>query len=90
MIKKEFHNIYNKKTSDQMNELPTTWDLNVKSTLLSIDGLKVKYIGPDDKVAVRILANNPIPSQCKLLYFEVKIIDRGKNGTINLRLLVLY
>ncbi|RIB07927.1 concanavalin A-like lectin/glucanase domain-containing protein [Gigaspora rosea] len=63
--------------------LPTAWDL--ESSFLSIDGLKVKYIGPDDyKVAAIIRTNNPIPSQCKFFYFEVKIIDNGKNGMIGI------
>ena len=29
-----------------------------------------------------IRANNPIPSQCKLFYFEVDIINIGKNGYV--------
>lgn len=63
--------------------LPTAWDL--ESSLLSIDGLKVKYIGPDDyKVAAIIRTNYPIPSQCKFFYFEVKIINSGQNRMVGI------
>ena len=57
-----------------------------------------KYKGPDEsdtkgdansnaksdseRVAAAIRANNPISSQCGLFYFEVDIIDKGKNGYI--------
>ena len=40
--------------------------------------------GPDknDKYSAVIRANNSIPSQCKLFYFEVNIINIGKNGYV--------
>ena len=34
----------------------------------------------EDAAAIR--ANYPIPSQCKLFYFEIEIIDKGKNGYV--------
>ena len=43
-----------------------------------------KYKGPgesDENVAA-IRANYPIPPQCKLFYFEVEIVDKGKRGYI--------
>ena len=33
-----------------------------------------------DVAAIR--ANHPIPSQCRLFYFEVEIIDKGKTGYV--------
>lgn len=62
--------------------LPTAWDINDKSTLLNVDanGLKVDYIGymyDDDIRDAIIRANNPIPSECKLFYFEIDIIEEG-------------
>ena len=36
----------------------------------------------DGENAAAIRANYPIPSQCKLFYFEVEIIDKGKNGYV--------
>ena len=36
----------------------------------------------DNEDAAAIRANYPIPSQCKLFYFEIEIIDKGKNGYV--------
>ena len=36
----------------------------------------------DNEGAAAIRANHPIPSQCKLFYFEVEIIDKGKRGSV--------
>ncbi|KAF0532772.1 putative serine-aspartate repeat-containing protein SdrF [Gigaspora margarita] len=68
------------KTNDII--LPTAWDIENKSLFINIDasGLKVNYTGPDDNNAVIVRANRPIPSQCEVFYFEIKIINRGKNG----------
>src|ERR1043165_576666 len=44
-----------------------------------------KCKGPDDggkNSGATIRANHPIPLQCKLFYFEVEIIDKGKNGYV--------
>ena len=40
--------------------------------------------GPNknDEYSAVIRSNNPIPPQCKLFYFEVDIIDEGKNGYV--------
>ncbi|RIB09168.1 hypothetical protein C2G38_2209595 [Gigaspora rosea] len=64
--------------------LPTAWNIDDKSQFISIDpsGLKVNYTDPNDYKAVVIRANNPIPSQCGLFYFEIEIINEGKNGMI--------
>ncbi|CAG8753316.1 19485_t:CDS:2, partial [Dentiscutata erythropus] len=56
------------------------WKVNDKSTLLSVDenGLIVNYIerGENIKDAV-IRADNPVPSECELFYFETDIIKEG-------------
>lgn len=65
--------------------LPTAWSVKDKSPLLIVesDMLTVKYIGPNDyKVAAIIRANNPIPLQFGLFYFEVKVINNENNGHI--------
>ncbi|KAF0469183.1 SPRY-domain-containing protein [Gigaspora margarita] len=64
--------------------LPTAWNIDDKSQFINIDsnGLKVNYTNPNDYKAVVIRANNPIPSQCGLFYFEVEITNEGKNGMI--------
>ena len=45
---------------------------------LIINNLLIK--DPDDYKAVIVRANNPIPSECGIFYFEIKIINKGKNG----------
>ncbi|RIB10316.1 hypothetical protein C2G38_2206480 [Gigaspora rosea] len=64
--------------------LPTAWNIDDKSQFVSIDssGLKVNYTDLNDDKAIVIRANNPIPSQCGLFYFEIEIINEGKNGMI--------
>ncbi|RIB30772.1 concanavalin A-like lectin/glucanase domain-containing protein [Gigaspora rosea] len=64
-----------------MNKLQAVSDFE----FFSINQFKIKYTGPDDyKVAAKILGNDPIPLVCKFFYFEVKIIDGGKNGMIGI------
>ncbi|KAF0561154.1 SPRY-domain-containing protein [Gigaspora margarita] len=69
-------------------DLPTAWNLDDKSTNLSVDSsvLRVNYegLGESEEDAGAIRANNPIPPQCKLFYFEVDIIDEGKNKIIGI------
>ncbi|RIB04556.1 hypothetical protein C2G38_2222083 [Gigaspora rosea] len=73
--------------------LSTEWDIENKLPFIDIDssGLKVSYTAiyfinnllikdPDDYKAVIVRANNPIPSECGIFYFEIKIINKGKNG----------
>lgn len=69
------------------NSLPTAWDFkNISLNLsLNLNGLQVSYKGSDDyKVADIIRANNPVHPQCGLFYFEVKIINKGINGMIEI------
>ncbi|RIB13580.1 hypothetical protein C2G38_2197448 [Gigaspora rosea] len=67
--------------------LPTAWDINDKSPFIDIDssGLKVNYTVPDDYKAAVVRANHPVPSECGIFYFEIKIINKGKNGMIGVR-----
>ncbi|RIB19023.1 hypothetical protein C2G38_2183014 [Gigaspora rosea] len=62
--------------------LLTAWDIEDKSLFIDIDssGLKVSYTDPDDYKAAIVRTNNPIPSECEIFYFEIKIINKGKNG----------
>ncbi|RIB07164.1 concanavalin A-like lectin/glucanase domain-containing protein [Gigaspora rosea] len=66
--------------------LPTAWKIDDKSQFVTIDSseLKVNYTDPNDYEAVVIRANNPIPSQYGLFYFEIEIINEGKNGMIGI------
>ncbi|KAF0552371.1 SPRY-domain-containing protein [Gigaspora margarita] len=69
-------------------DLPTAWNPNDKSNYLRVDssGLRVNYegLGESDEDVGAIRANHPIPPQCKLFYFEVDIIDVGKNKWIGI------
>ncbi|RIB14663.1 concanavalin A-like lectin/glucanase domain-containing protein [Gigaspora rosea] len=61
--------------------LPNAWDIENKS-FINIDssGLKVSYADPDENKAIIIRANHPIPLECGIFYFEIKIKNKGKNG----------
>ncbi|RIB10643.1 concanavalin A-like lectin/glucanase domain-containing protein [Gigaspora rosea] len=61
------------KTSYNDIVLPTAWDIKDKSPFIDIDssGLKVNYT-----------ADHPVPSECGIFYFEIEIINKGKNGMI--------
>ncbi|CEF64400.1 Ran-binding proteins 9/10 homolog [Strongyloides ratti] len=67
-----------------LDSIPTKWNFNDKSNnlQLSIDGLKVAYKGPgrNHRDAASIRANKPIKFKCIMFYFEVHIIDKGKDG----------
>ncbi|RIB26953.1 concanavalin A-like lectin/glucanase domain-containing protein [Gigaspora rosea] len=69
-------------------DLPTAWNLDDKSTFLSINssGLRVNYegLGESDDDIGAIRANHPIPQQCNLFYYEVDIINEGKNKIIGI------
>ena len=47
---------------------------------------KSEYESEDESFGAAIRANHPIPSQCRLFYFEVDIIDKGNNGYARLLL----
>ncbi|CAG8645137.1 4336_t:CDS:2 [Funneliformis mosseae] len=66
---------------------PTAWNINDERNLLRLNEDKhiVTYTGLgeiEDCAAIR--TNYPIPDQCGLFYFEVDIIDKGKNGEIGI------
>jgi ABC-type Fe3+ transport system substrate-binding protein len=51
---------------------------------LKVEGLTVKYVGPgqDDSQAAAVRADNPVPPDVPLYYFEVTIVSRGAEGYI--------
>ena len=66
---------------------PSAWDASIRSSAqryLSVDGCRVKYIGPgsEDKDAAAVRSNHPVPSDCPIFYFEVEIASRGRDGFI--------
>ena len=73
--------------------LPSGWETRVPGmrnqnalTQVKVDGLKIKYIGPgeDDSQACTVRGNYPLPLDCALYYWEVKILDRGSEGFIGI------
>lgn len=75
-------------TSDHINPLPTQWSTSDKydGLELSPDGLDVRYTGPvhkHDHEAAALRADNPMPPQCGIYYFEIKIESKPKEGYVH-------
>lgn len=73
---------------DAMDSLPTRWSAVKEDRASGLDvmsdGLEVKYTGPRDPnerehEARAIRADQPMPVQCGLYYFEVTILGRKHN-----------
>ncbi|RIB30714.1 concanavalin A-like lectin/glucanase domain-containing protein [Gigaspora rosea] len=62
--------------------VPTAWDVNDKSTLLNVDANGLNVVCDENIEDVVIRANFPIPSKCKLFYFEIDVIDIKGEGII--------
>ncbi|KAK2615937.1 hypothetical protein N8I77_002658 [Diaporthe amygdali] len=76
---------------DAMDSLPTRWSAVKEDRASGLDvmsdGLEVKYTGPRDPnerehEARAIRADQPMPVQCGLYYFEVTILGRKHNDTL--------
>ncbi|OUM63879.1 hypothetical protein PIROE2DRAFT_43076 [Piromyces sp. E2] len=69
-------------------QLPTHWNPKDKCALLELSkgNLRVSYngTGKTDGDAAAVRANYPMPYQCGLFYFEVTIINKGRNGYIGI------
>ncbi len=74
--------------------LPSAWDphstrsstmrdLQV-SRYLQVSDTRVKYVGPgsDDRDAAAVRTNHPVPPDCAVFYFEVEIVNKGRDGFI--------
>lgn len=73
---------------------PSAWDSALgqhpSMRYLDVTGLRVKYKGPgsDDRDAASIRSNNPIPKGCPVYYFEVEILNKGRDGYIGIGMAV--
>ncbi|KAJ5632162.1 SPla/RYanodine receptor SPRY [Penicillium lividum] len=72
-----------------ISPLPTQWSSVDKYTglELSSDGFEVRYGGPvhkHDHEAAALRADNPMPPQCGIYYFEIKIESKPKEGMIGI------
>ncbi|GAA99813.1 uncharacterized protein L969DRAFT_100801 [Mixia osmundae IAM 14324] len=74
-------------SSDWTINLPTCWDTEDKSGLISVsrDCLTVSFEGSGkngDRDAAAIRANRPIPPQCGVFFWEAQIVSKGLSGYI--------
>ena len=72
---------------DGVSPLPSKWGEVDKHGGLEItaDGMEVKYVGLTklhEHEAVAARADQPMPPECGLYYFEVTIISKGKEGSV--------
>ena len=69
---------------------PLVWDNNPSRSpamrYLDVSGLRVKYKGPgsDDRDAAAIRTTLSVPSNCPIFYWEVEIINKGRDGFIGI------
>ncbi|MCJ1476409.1 hypothetical protein MMC13_005075 [Lambiella insularis] len=74
---------------DGPTPLPSKWaELDRYGGLeLASEGLEVRYTGPlrtQDHEAAAARADHPMPPQCGIYYYEVEIIQKGKEGMIGI------
>ena len=73
--------------NDSVSPLPSKWGEVDKHGGLEItaEGMEVKYVGLTklhEHEAVAARADQPMPPECGLYYFEVTIISKGKEGLV--------
>lgn len=68
--------------------VPTQWNEKDKCSLLALSrsNLRVSYqgTGKSDSEAATVRTNHYIPPQCGIYYFEIDIIDKGRDGYIGI------
>ncbi|GLA37714.1 hypothetical protein AnigIFM63309_004666 [Aspergillus niger] len=74
---------------DHLLPLPSRWSDDDKFTGLELGngGLEVRYTGPVNKhehEAAAVRADNPMPPQCGIYYFEITILSKPKEGMIGI------
>lgn len=73
---------------DHLLPLPSRWSDSDKYAGLELTngGLEVRYTGPVNKhehEAAAIRADNPMPPQCGIYYFEITILSKPKEGYVS-------
>ncbi|KAJ6018146.1 hypothetical protein N7451_001525 [Penicillium sp. IBT 35674x] len=76
-------------TEPSISPLPTQWSSVDKYTGLEISngGFDVRYTGPvhkHDHEAAALRTDNPMPPECGIYYFEIKIESKPKEGMIGI------
>ncbi|PYH90361.1 Ran-binding protein [Aspergillus ellipticus CBS 707.79] len=74
---------------DNLLPLPSRWNDDDKYSGLELTngGLEVRYTGPvnkHDHEAAAVRADNPMPPQCGIYYFEITILSKPKEGMIGI------
>lgn len=74
-------------TTDQLTPLPSQWSSSDRypGLELSDEGLGVRYTGPlhkHDHDAAALRADHPMPPQCGIYYFEIKIESKPREGYV--------
>lgn len=74
---------------DYLPPLPTQWSSTDKYSGLELspDGRDVRYTGPThkhDHEAAALRADNPMPPQCGIYYYEIRIESKPKEGMIGI------
>ena len=66
--------------------LPNSFNSEDRSNRIQVspDGLLISYVGPgrNDSDAAAIRSNVPVPPQVGIYYFEVMVVNRGRDGFI--------
>lgn len=75
-------------TADELTPLPSQWNSSDKYPTLELSngGLDVRYGGPahkHDHEAAALRADHPMPTQCGIYYFEIKIESKPKEGYVS-------
>eukprot|EP00241_Pyramimonas_parkeae_P001643 CAMPEP_0114252164 /NCGR_PEP_ID=MMETSP0058-20121206/15685_1 /TAXON_ID=36894 /ORGANISM="Pyramimonas parkeae, CCMP726" /LENGTH=465 /DNA_ID=CAMNT_0001366069 /DNA_START=120 /DNA_END=1517 /DNA_ORIENTATION=+ len=72
---------------------PSTWNPkdNVKADLLEVSDRRIRYKGAGagggtDSDAAAVRSDQPIPTECGVYYFEVEVINQGRDGFIGVGL----
>lgn len=68
---------------------PNHWDTSSRGPsmrYLEVSGNRVRYKGPgsDDRDAAAVRADHAVPLSCPLYYFEIEIVNRGRDGFIGI------
>lgn len=80
---------------DEPRPLPSRWNDADKFTGLEVqgDGLEVRFTGPSkthEHEAAAVRANHPMPPECGIYYYEVTVISKGKEGYVDLRIILIF
>ena len=79
-----------KNANEKESLIPSQWNESDKyhALHLSRNNLRVTCKGPgrNDKDTGSVRADHPIPALCGIYYYEVKIVNKGRDGFIGIGL----